>query len=144
MYSTAEKVVKQLTWRLTGCMNSLVLLWQPDKLAFLLNIQDCGSFLSNAESLPFYPVNISFCLKQLIKKDERHWSSNLFFFKQLSEATFTMCLVIKYNLFSNISYIHFMHFKHLDYPSALPSVRKCGVSWILHILLYNVFMIMLI
>lgn len=37
-----------------------------------------------------------------------------------------------------------MHFKHLDYPSALPSVRKCGVSWILHMLLYNVFMIMLI
>lgn len=37
-----------------------------------------------------------------------------------------------------------MHFKHLDYSSALPSMRKCGVSWILHMLLYNVFMIMLI
>lgn len=67
-----------------------------------------------------------------------------YFFKprSLSEATFTMRLVIKYNLFSSILCIHFMHFKHLDYSSALPSVRKCGVSWILHMLFYNVFMIM--
>jgi len=53
-----------------------------------------------------------------------------------------MCLVMKYNHFSNILCIHFMYFKHLDYSSELSSVRKCGVSSILYVLLYKVFTIM--